>query len=226
MQFYKQRVILWVASGLVFITPLSFRTMTKGNPWPISRDDPVLYLKICEEANDQTFEDYNIEDGDPFGAENLSTVRELVTTVVQDVNAMSTIFLRIEIVPRDGDPLSEGATYSTERAKDRTIEFCTYDYDVGSARPDWSGSKMKGCKILIGGFDSEKAKEFTGLFGHELGHCLGLTHAQDTENALVSYFQKNGIRFNTDDKIGLTYLYPASHVENVEPTFGLSCTTK
>ena len=72
--------------------------MHNTNEWGISSEDPILYLRICPSAEDYQFQKYNIPAGDKFGAEQANTVREIVASVIADVNSVATSYLSIELI--------------------------------------------------------------------------------------------------------------------------------
>ncbi|MBK9294852.1 MAG: matrixin family metalloprotease [Oligoflexia bacterium] len=63
------------------------------------------------------------------------------------------------------------------------------------------GYRIIGCRVVLNASLKSTAKQLVGVMTHEMGHCLGLDHPQDTVNAIMSYFRdENAIRLNTDDK--------------------------
>lgn len=85
-----------------------------------------------------------------------------------------------------------------------------------------SEGNVIGCTITVGSFNS-KASSLVRTITHEIGHCLGLDHPQETKYAIMSYFSENLIRLQDDDKAGLTYLYPADNAYSRRSNLGASC---
>ncbi len=215
----------WMVS-LVLMVGLSFgfRPIAKKNPWGLTENDPFLYIKLCPAADAHSFDTINIPEDDPFGASQMTTVRELTQTVIQDYEQISSSYLKFEIIPLEGEALPENATYTPERAADRTIEICLYRHNVGAGTLAWKGDRSHACLVEIGGNHTEDTKFFTQILTHELGHCLGLNHAHDTEESVISYFARLGIyRLMMDDRMAITYLYPAKGSSKFHQSLGLSC---
>jgi hypothetical protein len=50
----------------------------------------------------------------------------------------------------------------------------------GEAQLSFSGQTIAGCKIVLTDKAYESARVYVGLVTHELGHCVGLEHPQET----------------------------------------------
>lgn len=98
----------------------------------------------------------------------------------------------------------------------------------GEAQPEFSERRIVGCEIKLTDKGYKTAKTFVGLLTHELGHCVGLEHPQETVWSVMSYFFHEDVyRLAIDDKMGIVHLYPKDPSDADEkPTLGLSCATR
>jgi len=100
---------------------------------------------------------------------------------------------------------------------------------AGEASLDTEGDQITGCSIDIDDGLLDSSSDLTGTLTHEIGHCLGLDHAQQSENAVMSYFLKEegNPRLRIDDKMGVSFIYPVDAAAAEEQaTFGASCSLK
>lgn len=82
----------------------------------------------------------------------------------------------------------------------------------------FSGKKIKGAVILINdnaniagdGLRALSQKDRIGVIAHEIGHAIGLGHAEENEPEALMYFKVVDLRtsLGQDDIDGVTYLYP------------------
>jgi len=208
----------WFMIFVICSFSFGFRVMKKENPWGLSKDDPVLYVRPCTAALSHNFKTFDIPDSDEFGGSGEATMLEVLESVASDFTSIESSFLQIEVI-NEGDTVNE----------DHVVDFCiSANKSGGSGTLEWHNKTAKGCEIEMSGGDHlDASRNFAGLFAHELGHCLGLLHAQDSKHSVMSYFGLDRFRLQMDDKMGVTYLYPNDSVGNSEePTFGLSCSPR
>jgi hypothetical protein len=80
----------------------------------------------------------------------------------------------------------------------------------------FSGKKIRGAVILINdtnsanNFASQSRSDQIGIIAHEIGHAIGLGHADESETEALMYFRVVNQRtsLGEDDIKGVTYLYP------------------
>lgn len=82
----------------------------------------------------------------------------------------------------------------------------------------FSGKKIKGAVILINdnanaageGFKALSHSDRIGVIAHEIGHAIGLGHAQEDKQEALMYYKVVDLRtsLGQDDIDGVTYLYP------------------
>jgi hypothetical protein len=80
----------------------------------------------------------------------------------------------------------------------------------------FSGKKIRGAVILINdtnsanNFASQSRADQIGIIAHEIGHAIGLGHADESETEALMYFRVVDQRasLGQDDIDGVTYLYP------------------
>lgn len=220
---------LWI---FILSTCLGFRLLTKAK-WPISKDDPTIWVKVCQ--TDFTVGENDITEGDPLAGVAGITLDQIIQSVIDDYNNVPTSYLRLAKYPTDpenpGPPLTGDSTFTIEKAKERTIEICFGATDArvtsgGYSKPQVVGGKLVGCEIRAKESFLSKAAQLTHLIAHESGHCMALAHPQEGTRSLMSYFtteMAKKMRLQDDDKAGLTYLYPEdSSYAQENATFGLS----
>ncbi len=200
------------------LTCTGFRVFTNGNHWSATSTSPKLFVRFC--STPFTLGTNNLPPSDPLYNQTLTTT-QVVSSIFNDFNNVPNAFINLVDAATDGDFASLGA--------DRTIDVCVGSTSAGTggvAEPKYEGSTVTGCKITISDKSTEKLKDFVSTLTHELGHCVGLDHSQESTHAIMSYFYKStdSARLQIDDKMGLIYLYPDS-LDNSreESTYGLSC---
>jgi hypothetical protein len=219
-----------LSKGFTFISLFSlllgWRAITEK--WDITEDEPYLFVKICDGERTTPFTN-NLPEDDPLANTDL-TRETIIQSVLDDINNLSTNFIRIEIFPEDeNNPTSPN--FSLARADSHTITLCSGSPSTplagGRAKITISGGKITECDIIITSEEEDDAKLWMGTFAHELGHCLGLNHPQDNVHAVMSYFSQGAYRFQHDDFLSLTSLYstPSLGIKD-KSTFGLKCSSE
>jgi len=209
---------------------LGFRIYSNDR-WAISPEDPTVWIKFCNE--DFRFIDVFFPKGDPLYPNN-GSYQMVLQSILDDYNNIPTSWIRLARYPSDTtSPEAPGpgdSAFTLERAHQRTIDVCFYDGSkednvAGSSELKTEGGQITGCKITMSSDHQKNSLMFIRTLTHELGHCFGLDHSQETVHSLMSYFSAALIiRLQPDDQMGMTYLYPREGAEGDEiPTFGLSC---
>lgn len=220
-----------------FILSLSLGFRVFPGKWQVSKTDPTVWIKLCNSS--VTVEENDINEADPLYGLTGVTFSQVLQSVINDYNNVSTSYLRLALYPTDpnnpGTPATGDSTFTTEKAKTRTIEICFGDTNPtagvsgGYAQPQYQGGVLTGCNISAKADYAKKTKFLTHLLTHELGHCFGLMHPQEGTHAVMSYFTSSPfLRLQNDDIAGLTYFYPEDEAYARENyTYGLSgCTPK
>lgn len=222
----------------LFILSLSLGFRVFPGKWQISKDDPTIWIKLC--TSSITIEENDILEADPLQGISGLTFDQVLQSVIDDYNNTPTSFLRLAKYPTDpnnpGAPAQGDSTFTIEKAATRTIEICfgetnpTAGISGGYAQPKYEGGYTVGCNIQAKAEHAKKARFLTHLVAHELGHCFGLQHPQESTNAVMSYFNNSDvfIRLQSDDQAGITNRYPEEESYALEnPTYGLAgCSPK
>lgn len=228
-------VKFFLISVLIF-SSLGFHLLTHAR-WNISTAEPTIWVKFCD--TNWSFTKFDFPQGDPlWGTE--PTVPKAIESVFNDINAISSSFLRLASYPTDPSnppaPQAGDSIFTRPKGDERTIHVCFLKggrTTGGHARPVVSnnGKQLRSCEIIIQDSNRFHSGAFVNTLGHEIGHCLGLDHAKETLHSIMSYSSNtnNFIRYRIDDKMALTYLYGRprdgeSLKENF--TYGLSCDFK
>jgi hypothetical protein len=222
------RIILIIFSLLIMS---GFRILV-SETWNTKESSPTLWVKVCDDMIDAEIDDNDLSTNDPLYGQNID-VRAVVESIIRDVNRVDKSWIRLALYPADpqnpGTPANGDDTFTLALAENRTIEICesspTNPFQGGEARPEIEGDEIVGCKIQMNQKARKKARSFTATLTHEIGHCLGLDHPQETRNAIMSYFHsKKQYRLMIDDKMGLIHLYPEDGISLKEKAnFGLKC---
>jgi hypothetical protein len=163
----------------------------------------------------------NLLGTDPLNASGSSlTTTQLLASVIDDYNSIQSSNL---ILALDSDP--DFAANSANR-RITIQDGSAGGLSSGEARFKTEGAYIISCEINLTSAAYKDAKTFLHLVTHELGHCMGLDHPQDTENSVMSYFHLDDVyRLAIDDKMGIVHLYPKDpSYADEKPNLGLSCT--
>lgn len=151
---------------------------------------------------------------------NPFTVTNAMNSVFNDYNKINAAYVTL-VDNTDVDFAAESLS--------RTINVYRHvaeGTEGGNSKLDISGNTIVGCRINLSDSAFKDAKVYIATVTHELGHCLGLDHPQDTIHAIMSYFSNptENYRLQMDDKMGLIYLYPVDpSAAKEDSTLGLSC---
>ncbi len=219
-------LFIFMASG--------FRLLTSAK-WKITPASPTLWVKLCSNYTGKFIDDNDLPTSDPLTGGQLS-IANAMKSIRDDYNKINSSFIRLAEYPADpsNPPAAETGddTFTIALAQNRTIEVCyvtpSNPFQGGEAKPTITGDTITGCKITMSSKSSKKAKDFISTMTHELGHCLGLFHPQETKNAIMSYHRsQDQFRLMIDDKMGLIFQYPKDGIDTKESsTFGLSCSKR
>ncbi len=220
------RILTWMC-----MLSFSFGFRVTNKRWDISPSDPTLWIKVCP-GSVTTINENDIGGGDVLAGVAGLTFRQVLQSVVDDYNNVSTSYVRLAIYPTDpnnpGTPVAGDSTFTIEKAGKRTIEICFEEMDVskglsgGFATLESEGKHYISCKIEVRPSHLEKAAFLTHIIAHEVGHCLSLMHPQEASNSVMSYFGNKKLRLQYDDYAGLTFAYPENEDYAKEvSTFGL-----
>jgi|GEM_PF-1717549 len=232
MNRYK-KICVWLFIGFL---SLGFRVFP--GQWNISKTDPTIWVKLC--SSPVTIQENDITGSDPLTGVAGLTIQQVMQSVIDDYNAVPTSYLRLALYPADpnnpGTPASGDSTFTIAAAEKRTIEICFDGTDSGAglsgghAQAKFEGNTIVGCEIKLRKDKTEKAHFLTHLVAHEIGHCFGLMHPQESVNSIMSYFSNSNVflRLQNDDLAGLSNRYPEEDsYAKEENTYGLNgCTPK
>jgi hypothetical protein len=220
---------------LLLTMMLGYQRLTSYS-WKIKPSDPTLWIRLCSNIKSVEFKKNDLPSGDEIEDLSSATIYEVLDSIIDDYNSVKHSYVRLAHYPDDpndpDEPEADDSRFTKSKARKRTIDICI-DSDKnplkgGHAAPKLEDGRLIGCEIIMVNTVKSSMKSFVRTLTHELGHCLGLDHPQETSHAVMSYHASSDIiRLAIDDKIGITHLYPAKGVDLVEKaTLGLSCATK
>jgi hypothetical protein len=212
--------------GLIVILPLlvGFRTFINHTPWDVNAANAANKKLFIKYSNATTNVSNDLSASDPLAKSGSKlTVKELMDSIFEDINGVGASYL--ELVDTDD------ADYSA-RKENREVTI-TFDGatggNSGEAQFEYGDDgRFSTCTITADSSLLDNAEFFIKTITHEIGHCLGLDHPQETTNSVMSYYSsRDTVRFQIDDKMGLIYLYPIdSSAASEDNTFGMSCSRR
>lgn len=211
-----RRTILWGA--LTVFATVGFRVYPGSNRWPIDASDKTIWVNFVTRP---TLGNNDLPSGDPLFGQTL-TFTSLTQSVFDDYQSVSTSYFRFADASTDPGYSAANATVRTVNVNFATTQIG----QEGSAQQTVVNGRVVACSITMSSSALDSPKRFVSTLTHELGHCAGLDHPQETTHAIMSYFT-GGIRLQDDDRMGLTYLYPVDpRFAEESADFGLACAPK
>jgi hypothetical protein len=215
------KTIFWCI--LAPLLAFGFQVIPGGNTWNInstSATNSKLFV-VYPSAALAVIND--LPTGDVLAGSATVTVQQVMNSVFDDYNNIAGAFFTL-VDSNDADYAQNSANRTI------TIEVGSVSGATSGGQASYtsSGGRRVGCKITIIPRALESAKFLTMIITHELGHCMGLEHPMDTVNSIMSYYASSEfVRLQTDDKMGLVYLYPTDPAKAKEdPTLGFACARK
>ena len=202
---------------------LGFRTYTSKNLWDVDNTSAArakLFV-VYDRATDVITND--LPSDDPLGSGTL-TVQLIMNSIFHDYNNVQGAYIML-VSSSDSDFVNSGAgrTMTMSNASAAGVS-------AGQAQWEYVNGTLAGCRINItNSMYTGGARQFIRVVTHEIGHCLGLDHAQETVNSIMSYFSdsQTAYRLQDDDKMGLIFLFPTTPDKAKEAaTFGASCSRR
>ncbi|MBF0364976.1 MAG: matrixin family metalloprotease [Oligoflexia bacterium] len=219
-----QKLLLFT---LFLLLIFGFRLIDRFQKWNIHENDPYLWIKLCDRST--LFQENTLPKEDPLTSRTDISIAEAMQTIVDDYNSLYGSYLRLELYPADTNAPAEGSTFTVDRAKKRTIDICDSDLFMAGGQASWEyeGEKIVGCTIRYQKGAMNDVHAFLSVLTHEIGHCVGLHHPQESIHAIMSYFANRELyRLQIDDKMGVRYLYPQT-LEGIDHkehnSMGMSC---
>lgn len=226
-----KRLIFW----LIFAFASSGFQVLMEATWEVNENDPTVWIKFCDDIQNQSFSESDLPSDDPLKGQAVA-FNDVAQSIINDFNDVGASYLRLAMYPDDpdspGTPATGDSTFTKAKANIRTISICIESsnnpFEGGHAKPEFEDGEYVGCSIVMAKSVKNKISDFISTLTHEVGHCAGLDHPQETVHAIMSYFHdRDKIRLMVDDKMGLVHLYPKDGYDlDEDPTFGLSCSFK
>jgi hypothetical protein len=216
MRRFKSSIFLF---GLLFLS-LGFRTYLDSNKWDGVSNSTASTRKIFIDFSQTTTAVTNdLASPDSLsGAGPTVTVAQLMQSIFDDYNDIDGAYINLVDIT--------DADYTAGNNRTITVSFAgASGMNAGEASLVYENGKITGCTIESSEDLLDSAHEFVRTMAHEIGHCLGLDHPQETVNSIMSYFRRSeDIRLLIDDKMGIIYLFPTDESAAKEKsTYGLSC---
>lgn len=212
------KILRGLVFGFYIFLSLGFRTFDDKKTFAVDNSSAAKTKIFVDYDQGGVTLENDMPSGDSLAGTGPITVTAAMNSVFVDYNAISAAYVQL-VDTADPD-------YAAEHLN-RVITIrkgATDGLSGGEAKLEFSGSRVIGCRIDIKPALYDKAKLFVSAITHEIGHCLGLDHPQETVNAVMSYFNEGIPRLQIDDKMGIIYLYPNDAAKAKEKaTFGMSC---
>lgn len=220
--------------------------------WDITRERPVIWVRVCPAVRQATFDYYQFPAGDPLEFSFPST-DAIITSVFEDFNQIESSFVQLRWYAEEASVSIDPPEVFTETsARHRTIDVCsnstsyeavahaapknndTVCEDIEFAQKNrsyCSENRVAACQVVLEpSYFTLSTDLFVHVLTHELAHCLGLMHNHETTDSVMSYLseRQQTVRLTLDDKLGITYLYPLNGDSVQESVnFGLTqCSSK
>lgn len=201
-----------------------FRLIFPENRWAISNDNTGSRKLFIQFDNGTQTITNDLEAPDPLaGVGSTITVNALMTSIFEDYNKINASYITL-VDTTDSDFAGLGT--------DRTITISfggASGAQSGQAQLEQnSDGDLTGCTMEFKEDVLDSARDFVRVMTHEIGHCLGLDHPQESINSVMSYFSdENVVRLQIDDIMGIIYLYPKnSAAVEEDSTYGLGCSKR
>jgi hypothetical protein len=208
--------------SLILLLPflVGFRTYLNTTPWDINNNNAANRKIFVKYSSASTNVSNDLGSKDPLGSAGANvTVEQLMDSIFDDFNNVDASF--INLVDTDDSDYD-----ARKKNREITISFDgATGGNAGEAQFEISDGKFVNCTINAQSSLLDDAEVFVGTIAHEIGHCLGLAHPQESINSIMSYYTySDKVRLQIDDKMAMIFLYPKDKSAAAEDaTFGMSC---